>query len=279
VSELQTRIPTRAEVIAWCDAHFSAETSELEQLDQPEENTCPLYFSWEGGGDSGEHQLHSSLEENDFSLSSTNSPVVNFLLRRFDEVLDYQSWDGGWYAHGEAHYNPATKTFEGISSESEDDFESFDFDFTITIPAEMYFEQLEIGIQDEEEWVHMSCRNGFETPAMRAFVKKLQARLVKTAKKVLNQAADGWNYEVAQEDVLSGSWVLRREEFSVDEAGLSYTLPFIDLRVERSTSCVKTLDLNDEAHYRAEAETDELNKQLYYTSYTPSPITPDLNDE
>lgn len=121
-----------------------------------------LKMTWDGGGDSG--WVNFEVDKSD--MTDEDNEMVEYLREKCYEELDYGSWAGEFYASGEATFDPEQKAFVGIDDYSEDDSINKECELRIAIPKDIWFDSVEIMIQDEEIEVSVDIivRNGFKTP-------------------------------------------------------------------------------------------------------------------
>ena len=137
---------TEGKAAAWADALV--------------EQGIELKMTWDGGGDSG--WVDFVVDKDD--LTEEDNEMIDILRSYCDEELDYGSWAGEFSASGEAIYNSETKCFEGTDYYSEDDSISVDCDIEVKVPKDLWFDSIEIMIEDEA--VHVTSdiivNNGFK---------------------------------------------------------------------------------------------------------------------
>ena len=121
-----------------------------------------LFIKWEGGNDSGYvyFEIDGETVENEYT-----EQLVNYCY----DTLDYGSWAGDFDANGEAIYDPATGSFTGIDYYRESSTVPVKIDAILTIPKDLWFERLEINIEDYDSGsdvnvdVRFIVNNGFTT--------------------------------------------------------------------------------------------------------------------
>lgn len=81
------------------------------------------------------------------------------------DTLDYGSWAGEFSASGEAVYDAEENAFVGTDYYSEDATEDITVNHKIVIPKKLWFEQLQINIEEENSAnVELTLKNGFLLP-------------------------------------------------------------------------------------------------------------------
>lgn len=138
------------------------DASALEWCKRKTEEGIELRMTWDGGNDSGwvDFQIDGDRTDED-------NEFIEFLTNKCYEELDYGSWAGDFSANGEAIFNPTENAFIGTDYYSEDDTITQECALRIAIPKDIWFDSVEIAIQDEEIRVNtdLVVRNGFKTPA------------------------------------------------------------------------------------------------------------------
>lgn len=143
---MERTLKIKSELVKWCDQQVA------------EGKTISMH--WEGGNDSGwcwfeidGEQVRDHLEEDE----------IGQLLDMMYNTLDYGSWAGEFSASGKAVYDAEHKAFVGIDNYSEDDNEQYECNLEIRVPKTLWFDQLEVSIEDEAAVVSAAfhVRNGF----------------------------------------------------------------------------------------------------------------------
>lgn len=134
-----------------------------------------LKMTWDGGGDSGwvDFQIDGESVEGD---DSTNAEILRELCY---EILDYGSWAGEFSASGECIYDPETGAFEGTDYYSEDDDVPCNSPIEVSIPADIWFDTMELTVQDMEMEVEVDfvIKNGFDFPNKELIEKNVAVSL------------------------------------------------------------------------------------------------------
>ncbi len=144
-----------------------------------------LKMTWDGGGDSGwvDFLIDDSAAETEQDIEYSE------LLRDMCySELDYGSWAGEFSAAGECIYNPTSASFEGTDYYSEDDTVTGPCEIRIALPKDIWFDSIEIMIQDEEITadVDLIVRNGFKTEAHTEAEKALATSLEEQVNAAIN---------------------------------------------------------------------------------------------
>lgn len=177
---------TDGEVLAWAD-RMDAEGYELK-------------MTWDGGGDSGWVDFECDKPE----LTDEDSAMIEILRDLCYEELDYGSWAGEFSASGEAIYNAYTKCFEGMDYYSEDDSISQDCDIKVTVPEDLWFNRLDIMIEDEEANVTVDfvVNNGFYLPEHETQQKEVSEQVEKQVQLVIKDVIQvGYEYRGMWEEI------------------------------------------------------------------------------
>ncbi len=121
-----------------------------------------LKMTWDGGNDSGWVDFLIDDATPEPGIDADNAEILRDMC---DNELDYGSWAGDYSANGEAIFNPEEKSFIGTDYYSEDDNVSQSCELRIELPGNVWFDSVEIMIQDEsvEVDVDLIVRNGFKT--------------------------------------------------------------------------------------------------------------------
>lgn len=145
-----------------------------------------LKMTWDGGGDSGwvDFVIDDAAAETD-----EDKEYAELLRDMCYEELDYGSWAGEFSASGECVYNPTEGAFVGTDHYSEDDTTNVQCELTIEIPADVWFDSVEIMIQDEEVEVSVDLvvRNGFKTQSHDDVQKTLEASIKAQVHEIIDE--------------------------------------------------------------------------------------------
>lgn len=140
----------------------------IDWCDQQVKDGKELALCWDGGGDSG--WVYFEVDE-----EQTENEYTNKLVDMMYDQLDYGSWAGEFSAQGKAIYNAETKCFEGIDYYSEDYTEEYPCSIRLEVPADVWFDTLSYGIEDEAVVeVRLDVRNGFTTDRHEEVAKAIQ---------------------------------------------------------------------------------------------------------
>jgi hypothetical protein len=201
----------------------------------------PLRFPWDGGNDSGACELH---YERETGREEEDQEISRILEDQFYDLLDYGSWDGDFDAHGEAHYDPDTKAFEGTDNYSQDNAMAFPCQIRLAIPEGVPFDRLEIQSNENGTECRLVQRNGFRIPLHEEWEEKISSHLSKEIEEIK---------EFAKKDyMIPGHWTqwdIPREEFQPDPENaetLFYLLEEVELTVRETEQKHMYLPLNEE---------------------------------
>lgn len=122
-----------------------------------------LTMNWDGGNDSG----WVTFEIDKAELTEEDHNMISYLENKCYDELDYGSWAGEFSANGQATFDAEQNAFVGTDYYSEDDSITKDCELRIAIPKDVWFDSVEIMVQDEEISVSVDIivRNGFKTEA------------------------------------------------------------------------------------------------------------------
>lgn len=111
--------------------------------------------------------------------------------------LDYGSWSGEYSASGEAVYDPKESAFIGTDYYSEDEQELCNKQITVTVPSNIWFDRLDITVQEEEIKVQTNfvIRNGFNFPDK----ENIEENLAEDLKDKFHEAVDEFIEESSNE--------------------------------------------------------------------------------
>jgi len=151
------KLATTASVLKWCkQLHRQGKT---------------LTLHWDGGNDSGwvwmeidGLRVHSHPEK-----EIQSAPQAEELIQKMYRELDYGSWAGEFHASGEATFDPKKEAFVGEGYYSEDCSVAVPCRLTITVPANLWFDHLELSIVTEHDCespvveVDLMVANGVKT--------------------------------------------------------------------------------------------------------------------
>ena len=215
----------------------------------------PLSIKWEGGGDSGWAFIELDGEQLDNEYSRA-------LEDHIYSVLDYGSFAGEFNTSGEAVYDVKSNSFEGTDHYSEDSNETLylDLPINITVPKDLWFEQLVIECEaNYDEIPKMDVRfiikNGFLTKEHTDFCSNLEEVLVKQLEDVITT----WENRDSTEELrgCNDSWTIERNEFKEVDGLLSYNIETIEIETWNTEDKEIMLELDKET---AEAIDNQLNK-------------------
>lgn len=183
-----------------------------------------LFIKWEGGNDSGYvyFEIDGETIENEYT-----EQLVNYCY----DTLDYGSWAGDFDANGEAIYDPATGSFTGIDYYRESERVDVKINTVLTIPKELWFERLEIEIDQYDEGsstephVLFVVNNGFTIEDHQSTADKISEELASN----IEEAVD----KVLSYDDIRGIWYngrFTKEDFKKDKDG-NYLLEIDSIEV------------------------------------------------
>ena len=102
-----------------------------------------LVIAWDGGNDSGGCWMKVDGERMPW-----NDTDADRLVNLVENALDYGSWAGEFQAHGEAIYDPETKTFSGNDHYSYDTHDTVaKCKVKIELPDILWFDRLDITVR------------------------------------------------------------------------------------------------------------------------------------
>lgn len=135
-----------------------------------------LKMTWDGGGDSGWVDFLIDDESPEEGEDADNAELLKDMCYH---ELDYGSWAGEFSANGEAVYNPEESAFVGTDYYSEDDSSTCNEPITVRIPKDVWFDQIDIALEDEEvnATVDLVVKNGFKTERHHEIETQLQEDL------------------------------------------------------------------------------------------------------
>jgi hypothetical protein len=173
--KVQKEQKQKLSLVEWCDTMVSQDKE--------------LKMVWDGGNDSG--WVYFEIDEETIENEYTEK-LVNYMY----DHLDYGSWAGDFSAQGEAIYNSTEKAFVGTDYYSETDTMSYTCNIPVTIPKNLWFNDLEIHIEvnsaDEspEATVNFGIQNGFLTDDHAIVEQELVNYIEKEAKNAIEGFID-----------------------------------------------------------------------------------------
>lgn len=193
----------------------------IEYLDAMVAEGKEVSMGWEGGGDSG--WCWFEIDGEQVSDSAQNSHIRSLLDHMYDE-LDYGSWAGEFSASGKAIYDSEEKAFVGTDHYSEDDTIHYDCKLEIRIPKSLWFDRMEIQIQEEDADVDsvFHVRNGFLTEEHDEFIEKFNNSFHKDVWAVIERFMND-----PQQNEYRSMWEsynLNRSEFTEQGDFMVYTI-------------------------------------------------------
>ena len=209
-----------------------------------------LTLKWDGGNDSG--WVHFEVDGEDIDNEYTRA-----LVNRMDDVLDYGSWAGEFYASGTAIYDPESNSFTGVDYYGEDQSDSEDIDIKITVPKKLLFDTLHVEVEcnyDEscDTSVRFLIKNGFLTEEHTTFCSNLEQELKKDFDDVFN------NYQSGDKELryCGDSWILERADAVESGDDLIFYIKQVEFSVMDSIEKNIVLELDEET---AAAIDEQLN--------------------
>lgn len=203
----------------------------IEYLDALVAEGKEIKMGWEGGGDSGWCWFEIDGEQ---VSDSKHDPYIATLLDALYDTLDYGSWAGEFSANGYAIYDPEQKAFVGTDYYSEDETVNYECDLSIRVPKSLWFDSMEIEIQDEDATVNSAfhIRNGFLTEEHDVFIEQFDQEFHNQVWEVVEKFSDDPN----QNDYRSmwEHYEFNRSEFHEDGDYLVYELEEIGIGTSRT---------------------------------------------
>ena len=177
-----------------------------------------IALNWEGGGDSGWVFFTIDGKQDD-----------NELIRKLVDVcydtLDYGSWAGEFSSNGQAVYNSKTKTFEGIDNYGEDTTETHKCKIEVSVPEAVWFDSLNVDIDDGNVNVEFEIRNGFKDENLVAIKEDLDQSLSDRVREEIDKYSDNdSNYRSLYEN-----FNIQRSEFKQKGDNLVYYITRLDM--------------------------------------------------
>jgi hypothetical protein len=225
-------------IVQWCK----------EQHEQGNE----LTLKWDGGNDSG--WVHFEVDGEDIDNEYTRA-----LVNRMDDVLDYGSWAGEFYASGTAIYDPESNSFTGVDYYGEEENDVEDINIGITVPKKLWFDTLHVEVEcnhDEEcdTSVRFLIKNGFLTEEHTTFCSNLEQELKKDFDDVFNNYQSGTNDKEFR--YCGDSWILDREVAVESGDDLIFYIKRVEFSVMDNIEKNIVLELDEET---ATAIDEQLN--------------------
>jgi len=211
-----------------------------------------LTLKWDGGNDSG--WVHFELDG-----EGVDNEYTRALVNRMDDVLDYGSWAGEFYANGSAIYDPESNSFTGVDYYGEDETDSEDIDINITVPKSFWFDTLHVEVEcnyDEgsQTSVRFLIKNGFLTEEHTAFSRNLEEELKKDFDDVFNNYQSGGNDKEFRS--CTESWILERVDAVESGDNLIFYIKQVEFSVMDNIEKNIVLELDEET---AAAIDEQLN--------------------
>ena len=149
-------------------------------------------MTWDGGNDSG--WVAFSIEGN---LTEEDKSFIEYLREKCYNELDYGSWAGEFSANGEATFDPKESSFIGTDYYTEEENVTRECGLKIAIPKSIWFDAVEIAIEDIEVTVRTSLvvRNGFKTSTHEQIETSISASITEQVLFIIDQyeSDDGYN--------------------------------------------------------------------------------------
>jgi len=181
-----------------------------EWADRLTEEGKDINMTWDGGGDSGWVDF---LIDDEEPTTDEDKEYAELLRDLCYEKLDYGSWAGEFSASGEVIYDSETGTFEGTDFYSEDETVSGPCEIRIAIPKDIWFDSVEIMIQDQEitATVDLIVRNGFKTEAHTEAEEALAASIEEQVNASVDSILEGREFRSMWEEIN-----LSKNEFTIE---------------------------------------------------------------
>lgn len=197
-----------------------------------------IKMCWEGGCDEG--SVFFEIDEQrvtyfDYNLQNDPTGYFKKLVDKMYDELDYGSWAGDFSADGEAIYNSEQKAFVGMDYYSEnDETVNYDCALTISIPKDLWFDRMEIMIENEEADVNSAfhVRNGFLTEKHEVFIEQFNAEFHKQVWAVIQKFMN----DQKQNEYRSiwENYDLNRSEFIEEGDYMICNLENLEIGIEKS---------------------------------------------
>jgi hypothetical protein len=161
----------------------------LQYCDELSQQGNTISIEWDGGNDSGDYDVKINGQ------SVADSPYTRALTECMDQVLEYGSWAGEYYAEGKAEYNPQTKCFEGTDNFSTEEYETVGKSLSFKVPKDIWFDNVDIEINGESFHVSLGLKNGYKTKRHQEVTKDLENQLETIATEMADTYADNAGIE------------------------------------------------------------------------------------
>lgn len=168
---MATKLLATQDLISWCDDMI--------------EKGHTLKLCWEGGGDSG--WVYFKIDEEQVRDGQESDIIENLVDRMYDQ-LDYGSWAGEFSASGEALYNAEEKAFVGTDYYSEDETYQHECSLQIRVPKRLWFDSIEYNFEQEDPVIDIAfiVRNGFLTDEHTQVAEQIKVSLSDQVQKAIN---------------------------------------------------------------------------------------------
>lgn len=205
---------------------LQTELSLIEWCDQQVEEGKELAMGWEGGGDSG--WCWFEIDGQQIPDSRQHDHIERLLNAMYDQ-LNYGSWAGEFSANGRAIYDPTEKAFVGTDHYSEDDTVYYECNIPIRIPKKLWFDRMEINIEDDEIIVDaaFTVRNGFLTEEHEEFLEEFKQSFENEVEKVVAEFRS--KEDSTEFRSIWQNWDLERNEFREEGEFLVYDVPELNI--------------------------------------------------
>lgn len=203
-----------------------------------------LKMTWDGGGDSGWVNF---LIDDEEATSNEDQDKINILIEICYEELDYGSWAGEFSATGEVVYDSDTKSFSGTDYYSEDDSLPINEEVEIVIPKDIWFDSVEISIQDEEINVSsdLIVKNGFKTEAHKKAEEALEEHVRMQVDLIVSNFQsnhdEGYEYRSMWDEIN-----LSKSDFTLKGDNMVATVDSLSIGVYKESEREIFINLNNE---------------------------------
>ncbi len=212
----------------------------IEYFNKLDEEGKEIHLHWDGGGDSGWVTLNIDGKEFD-DYGSREGSFERQLIDFCYDVLDYGSWAGEFSANGDAHYDRNQQAFIGTDYYSEDDTDQTPCNIEIAIPEAIWFDSLEISIEDEGTvTADLVVKNGFTTPEHEQQISELEDSIHEKVQDEIDKYSDEHEFRSLYEE-----FDIARHLFQKKGDMLVYTITSLPMGTTQTTEKDIFIDLTE----------------------------------
>lgn len=174
--------------------YFENENLTLKEwCDKMDDEGYELKLSWDGGNDEG--YVNFFIDDQDVENKYSKA-----LVECCYDVLDYGSWAGDFSATGSAYYSKEEGAFVGEDKYSVEEAIAYDCDIDIKIPADIWFDEIDLSVEESCVTLNFSVSNGFISDKHNEVAKEIQDDIEKKVDDLVDEFSKEYEYSNVYEE-------------------------------------------------------------------------------